>query len=125
MDSRPIELATGFDNRAGRQLRDLANTRVVGPVDEGPAAREGQLFGQNVMLHGERPRVLDYQSPHLDYAEKRDSWWCQSTRYFVDCIASGLHPTPDVEDGLRCLRVLRAMDESVRTGKPVAVAGQQ
>jgi predicted dehydrogenase len=77
------------------------------------------------MLHGERARVLDYQFPHLDYTGKRDNWWSQSTRYFVHCIASGLRPTPDVEDGLRCLHVLRAMDESVKTGKPVAVAGQQ
>jgi predicted dehydrogenase len=84
---------------------------------------EGQLFGQSVMLHGERARVLDYQFPHLDHAGRRDNWWFQSTRYFIHCIASGLRPTPDVEDGLRCLHVLRAMDESVRTGRPVEVAG--
>jgi predicted dehydrogenase len=84
---------------------------------------ESQLFGHSVVLHDERPHVVDYQFPHLDYTGRRDSWWFQSTRYFVHCIASGLHPTPGVEDGLQCLHALRAMDESVRTGRPVAVAG--
>jgi predicted dehydrogenase len=85
---------------------------------------ESQLFGQSVVLHDARPHVVDYQFPHLDYTGKRDSWWFQSTRYFVHCIASGVRPTPDVEDGLKCLQVLRAMDESVRTKQPVAVAGR-
>jgi predicted dehydrogenase len=85
---------------------------------------ESQLFGHSVVLHDQRPHVVDYQSPHLDYTGRRDGWWFQSTRCFVHCIASGLHPTPDVEDGLHCLRVLCAMDESVRTKRPVAVAGR-
>ncbi len=82
---------------------------------------EGQLFGQSLMLHGERPRVVDYQFPQCDYTGRRDNWWFDSTRYFVHCLAAGEAPTPDVEDGLACLRVLRALDESVSSGLPITV----
>jgi len=81
---------------------------------------EGQLFGQSLMLHGDRSRVVDHQFAHFDPAGRRDNWWTESTRYFLHCLNTGRAPTPGVEDGLACLRVLRAMDESVRTGKAVA-----
>ena len=68
---------------------------------------EGQLFGQSLMLHADRPRVLDYQFADVDPAGRRDNWWTESTRYFLHCLNTGLPPTPDVEDGLACLRVLR------------------
>jgi predicted dehydrogenase len=83
---------------------------------------ECQLIGQDVMLYADPPHVLDYQFSHADHTGKREGWWFRSTRYFVHCLEAGVHPTPDVEDGMRCLCVLRAMDTSVRTGKPIRVA---
>jgi predicted dehydrogenase len=76
-----------------------------------------------VMLHADPPRVVDYQLAQQDYRGKRESWWFDSTQYFLHCLAHNLRPTPDGEDGLRCLRVLCAMDDSVRDGRPVTVSG--
>jgi predicted dehydrogenase len=39
--------------------------------------------------------------------------------YFVHCVTRGQHPTPDVDDGIACLKVLLALEEAAQTGQPV------
>ena len=62
-----------------------------------------------------------YAYPYTDHRGHRDNWWVQSTRYFVHCLADGHNVTPDVDDGLACLRVLLAMEATIRTGQPARV----
>lgn len=42
--------------------------------------------------------------------------------YFSDCIASGTPPVADGEEGLADMRVLLAIEQAARTGRPVAIA---
>ncbi|MHB0878645.1 MAG: hypothetical protein ACYC5O_21610 [Anaerolineae bacterium] len=35
----------------------------------------------------------------------------------VDCILDGVRPTPDIADGLACLRVLLAVEEAARADR--------
>ena len=43
------------------------------------------------------------------------------TQYFSNCMLDNEHPEPDGEEGLADVRVIKAMEESIKTGKPVAV----
>ena len=80
---------------------------------------ECQMHPHDLLLHRDKGRAVNYVYSYADHRGQTDNWWVQSTRYFVHCIEKGLHPTPDVHDGIACLKVLLAMDESIRTGRPV------
>jgi predicted dehydrogenase len=82
---------------------------------------DSQMHPHDVRLYAEHAEMVNYSYSYSDHAGRRDNWWFDSTRYFVHCLATGTHPTPDVDDGLRCLRVLLAMEESIRTNLPVGV----
>lgn len=43
--------------------------------------------------------------------------------YFSDCVLAGRRPEPSGREGLADVRVIRALLESARKGKPVALAG--
>jgi predicted dehydrogenase len=43
------------------------------------------------------------------------------TKYFSDCILNNLQPEPDGEEGLADIRVIAAIEQSLRTGKPQTV----
>ena len=43
------------------------------------------------------------------------------TKYFSDCVLDDKHPEPDGEEGLADVLVIKAIEESLETGKPVAV----
>ena len=43
------------------------------------------------------------------------------TQYFSDCVLDDKHPEPDGEEGLADVLVIKAIEESLKTGKPVAV----
>ena len=43
------------------------------------------------------------------------------TKYFSDCVLDDKHPEPDGEEGLADVLVIKAIEESLKTGKPVAV----
>ena len=86
---------------------------------------ECQMHPWDMMLHSGKGggHVVNYSYNYRDYRGHKEDWWSQSTRYFLHCIESDEHATPDVDDGLACLKVLLAMDESVRTGKAVRITG--
>ncbi|MCH5687028.1 Gfo/Idh/MocA family oxidoreductase [Niabella sp. W65] len=41
--------------------------------------------------------------------------------YFVDAIEQGFTAYPDMKEGIGTVALLQAMDESLKTGKPVSV----
>ena len=41
--------------------------------------------------------------------------------HFIDCVVSDLPPIVTAEDGLRAAEAVWAMDESAKSGKPVAL----
>lgn len=43
------------------------------------------------------------------------------TRYFSNCVLDNVHPEPDGEEGLADVLVIKAIEESMATGKPVQV----
>ncbi len=84
---------------------------------------ECQMHSRDLMLHapGTGVRAVNFTYNYPDYRGHKEDWWTQSTRYFVHCIETGQAPKPDVDDGIACLKVLLAMEESMRTGRPAAV----
>ena len=44
------------------------------------------------------------------------------TKYFSDCVLDHKLPEPDGNEGLADVRVMKAIEESLRTGKPVPIA---
>jgi predicted dehydrogenase len=42
--------------------------------------------------------------------------------HFARCLAEGITPTPDIAEGIGTVAVMRAMELSLRTGKPVTLA---
>lgn len=84
---------------------------------------EAQMHPRDMMLHtSDRPaQVVNYTYNYLDYRGHKEDWWSQSTRYFLHCVETGEAAKPDVEDGIACLKVLLAMDESISTGRPVGI----
>ncbi len=43
------------------------------------------------------------------------------TKYFSDCILDDTHPEPDGEEGLADVRVIKAIEESLASGRPVTL----
>ena len=83
---------------------------------------EAQMHSRDIMLHSAKPaQVVNFTYNYLDYRGHKEDWWTQSTQYFLHCIETGAHALPDVDDGIACLKVLLAMDESIKTAKPVAI----
>ena len=82
---------------------------------------ECQMHPHDLVVHTDGSRTVNYTYPYTDHRGRRENWWFQSTRHFVHCVLAGQHPTPDVDDGLACLQVLLAMEETSATGKPVAI----
>jgi predicted dehydrogenase len=82
---------------------------------------ECQMHPHDLLVHTDRTRAVNYMYPYTDHRGHRRNWWFESTRRFVHCILTGQHPTPDVDDGLACLRVLLAMEEAAAVGEAVGV----
>jgi predicted dehydrogenase len=91
--------------------------RVIG--DKGLI--EAQMHPHDMILYSGGSQAVNYTYSYKDHRGLTDNWWFQSTKYFVHCLNTGQHPTPDVEDGMRCLQVLLAMEEAARAGKMVRI----
>ena len=85
---------------------------------------ESQMHPHDLLVHVGAGAAVNYSYDYENYRGNRENWWTQSTRYFLHCIETGAHPTPDVTDGIACLKVLLAMDESIRSRKPVRISEQ-
>jgi len=65
--------------------------------------------------------AVDYSAGVLGPLGNVQGWWEQSVRYFVDCLESGVDPTPSAHDGYAATRVLLAIDEAVAANGTVTV----
>lgn len=64
-------------------------------------------------------RTGDLVVPHLEFAEPIQA----ECRHFIDCVRDGRQPLTDGESGLRVVRVLEALDESLKlNGRRLVVA---
>ena len=64
--------------------------------------------------------IVNGNSKHRTYP-KRDQFAPQLL-HFSDCILKNGHPQPSGEEGLRDVRIIRALYRSAETGRPVALA---
>ena len=60
-------------------------------------------------------------SPKTTTYKLRDQFGGE-TQYFSDCVLDDQAPEPDGWEGLADVRVIKALEESIRTGRPVGVA---
>lgn len=58
-----------------------------------------------------------HELPGMHYGE-----FCNYTDYFASCIFSGRPNSPDLEEGLHTVRVMRAIVESLETGRTTSVS---
>jgi len=82
---------------------------------------ECQMHPHDLLVHTDQTRAVNYLYPYTDHRGHRENWWTQSARHFVHCVLADEYPTPDVDDGLACLRVLLAMERAVGAGERVRV----
>ncbi|WP_421695643.1 Gfo/Idh/MocA family protein [Aestuariivirga sp.] len=88
--------------------------RVVGStgnLELGPGFRHDTPTTLRLRRNGESIKITFPQVDHLG----------GHMAYFSDCITSHTPPEPDGEEGLADMRVLFAVEEAARTGKPVSI----
>jgi predicted dehydrogenase len=92
---------------------DMESDRKVTVYDKGAVVPEYQSYGEYVTLRfGDIhiPRIANDEPLRLE---------CQ---HFVDCVREGKQPVSDGQDGLNVVRVLEAMQHSLRDGgEPVRI----
>lgn len=65
----------------------------------------------------------DLRSEH--YVAESVDQFAGETRYFIDCLRSGVRPEPDGAEGLADVRVFAAIEESLRLGREVILPPRQ
>ncbi len=80
-----------------------------------------QLRSNDMVHYGKRARAVDYNIGTENPLGTVQGWWYDSVYYFVDCIERGLTPEPGVDQGTLVTRVLLAVEESARRGRPVSL----
>lgn len=87
---------------------DMEATEKIWIYDRGVGAPENALgYGEDLTL-----RFGDITVPYLKMAEPLGL----EVQHFLDCVENGETPRSDGRDGLRVVRVLEAVDESMATG---------
>lgn len=89
--------------------------RVIGStgnLELGPGFRHDTPTTLRLRRNGESIKIMFPQVDHLG----------GHMAYFSDCIMSRTPPEPDGEEGLADMRVLFAVEEAARTGRPVAIS---
>ena len=93
---------------------DVAAYRIVGTKGDlhaDPAYEYAEGLRYTLTLNGKATRKQ---------IGKRDQFAPQLL-YFSDCIIQGREPEPSGEEGLQDVRIVQALYESARTGRPVAI----
>ncbi|MBF4508955.1 MAG: Gfo/Idh/MocA family oxidoreductase [Aeromicrobium sp.] len=91
---------------------DMQATEKVWIYDKGVAPKEALGYGEDLTL-----RFGDISVPYLKMSEPL----ALEVQHFCDCCATGDRPRSDGRGGLEVVRVLEAVDESIRAGgAPVA-----
>jgi predicted dehydrogenase len=86
---------------------DMEATDKIWIYDKGVEPKEALAYGEDLKL-----RFGDITIPHVQLAEPL----ALEVAHFVECCRSGREPRSDGRDGLRVVRVLEAVDESMASG---------
>ena len=93
---------------------DMNATEKIRIYDKGVEPAEALGYGEDLRL-----RFGDITIPFIKMAEPLTL----EIQHFLDCVDSGATPRSDGRDGLRVVRVLEAVDESMAEGgAPIAIS---
>jgi glucose-fructose oxidoreductase len=107
-DERLATFVTSFS------ASDVASYRIVGTKGDlhaDPAYEYAQGLEYSLTIDGKTTRKA---------VAKRDQF-APELLYFSDCIVRGREPEPSGEEGLQDVRIVQALYESARSGKPVSL----
>lgn len=84
---------------------------------------QGALFAENVRpttIRRSWAKATNAEDPYLDFfLERYEAAYSAELSEFIQAIAEGRRPRPDIEDGAAALRLAEAAEQSARTGKVV------
>ncbi|MDA3937239.1 MAG: Gfo/Idh/MocA family oxidoreductase [Actinomycetota bacterium] len=86
---------------------DMQATEKIWIYDKGVEPTQAMAYGEDLTL-----RFGDITVPHIKMQEPLSL----EVQHFLDCCADGTTPRSDGRDGLRVVRVLEAVDESMEAG---------
>jgi glucose-fructose oxidoreductase len=107
-DERLATFVTSFS------ASDVASFRIVGTKGDlhaDPAYEYAEGLEYSLTIDGKTTRKA---------VAKRDQF-APELLYFSDCIVKGREPEPSGEEGLQDVRIVQALYESARSGKPVSI----
>jgi predicted dehydrogenase len=94
---------------------DVDDYRIVGSkgsIFSDPAYQVGTAIEQKIVIE---------KKSSTDSFKKTDHFGGE-LKYFSDCVLNNTHPEPDGEEGMLDVRVLAAVEESLRTNRPLPLA---
>jgi predicted dehydrogenase len=108
LDPHKVRKLTIVGSKKMLVFDDMEATEKIWIYDRGVGAPENALgYGEDLTL-----RFGDITVPYLKMAEPLGI----EVQHFLDCVESGETPRSDGRDGLRVVRVLEAVDESMAAG---------
>ena len=108
LDPHKVRKLTIVGSKKMLVFDDMEATEKIWIYDRGVGAPENALgYGEDLTL-----RFGDIKVPYLKMAEPLGI----EVQHFLDCVDSGETPRSDGRDGLRVVRVLEAVDESMAAG---------
>ncbi len=108
LDPHKVRKLTIVGSKKMLVFDDMEATEKIWIYDRGVGAPENALgYGEDLTL-----RFGDITVPYLKMAEPLGI----EVQHFLDCVDSGETPRSDGRDGLRVVRVLEAVDESMAAG---------
>ena len=94
---------------------DVDEYRVVG--------NKGDLFSKPAYQVGSQIKhILTVEKKESSESFRETDHFGGELRYFSDCILDGNNPEPDGEEGMLDVRVLAAIEQSLKTGEPQKLA---
>jgi predicted dehydrogenase len=113
LDPHKVRKLTVVGTKKMLVFDDMEATEKIWIYDRGVGAPEGALaYGEDLTL-----RFGDIRVPFVKMSEPL----AIEVQHFLDCCVNGLTPRSDGRDGLRVVRVLEAVDESMAaSGAPVS-----
>jgi len=114
LDPHKTRMLTVVGSKKMLVFDDMQATEKIWIYDRGAEPAEALPYGADIQL-----RFGDITVPFVKMAEPLSI----EIQHFLDCCDSGATPRSDGRDGLRVVRVLEAVDESVAAlGAPVAIS---
>jgi len=113
LDPHKVRKLTIVGSKKMLVFDDMEATEKIWIYDKGVAPVEALAYGADLQL-----RFGEIRVPYLKMAEPLSL----EVQHFLDCCDTGATPRSDGRDGLRVVRVLEAVDESMRAGGTPASA---